>query len=54
MRQSAPSIVAAAVKMDDDPVEGCRRGDAAAQHRLFQIYKDRVYCDGPAPLPRRR
>jgi RNA polymerase sigma-70 factor (ECF subfamily) len=44
MRQSGPSIAAAVVKLDSDPVEGCRRGDAAAQRRLFQIYKDRVYA----------
>lgn len=26
-----------------DPIEGCRRGDPDAQHRLFHVYKDRVY-----------
>jgi RNA polymerase sigma-70 factor (ECF subfamily) len=38
----------------DDVVEGCRRGDADSQHRLFTMHKDRVYslarllCRDPA------
>jgi RNA polymerase sigma-70 factor, ECF subfamily len=37
-------IVSANVaEQDDDLIEGCRRRDPDAQHRLFCIYKDRVY-----------
>jgi len=28
----------------DDVIESCRRHDAAAQHRLFLMHKDRVYA----------
>jgi len=39
----AEQMPADVVERGDDSIEGCRRRDSDAQHRLFNIYRNRVY-----------